>query len=444
MKFETASREELLAVIARQQALITQLEARIRELEARLGWGSPPPRMPGHKPPVPPRPNPPPSRKRRVHGFARRRSEPTRRVVHAVERCPRCDCALVGGSVKRTREVLELALPPVEVIEHPCLERVCPLCGQRWTPKGELVGQVVGRGRLGVTRTSLIVTLREVGRWPVETIQWYLATFHQLSLSVGAIVRAGAQAAATGQDTVGEILQQIRGSPVVHADETGWRENGANRYVWSFSTPTERYFRFGTRAGAMVDEILGADFGGVLVSDGYAAYNHLPCPHQRCWVHLLRDLHELKARYPQDGPLARWAERIHQLYRRARAYAETDPAPRAAERLRARREFQRRLHALVAPYLDDPVHPRSWVSGYIARLREDWFTFVAYPEVPSDNNPAERSLRHLVVSRKISGGTRSPDGTATKMALATLFGTWQARGLNPLTTCQALLTSPQV
>ena len=51
---------------------------------------------------------------------------------------------------------------------------------------------------------------------------------------------------------------------------------------------------------------------------------------------------------------------------------------------------------------------------------------------PSDNNPAERSLRPLVISRKISGGTRSEQGTETKMALASLFGTWRAQGLNPL------------
>jgi len=444
MELETASREELLEVIARQQELIAQLETRIRELEARLGGGSPHQRMPGHKPPVPPRPGPPPPRKRRGLGFGRRRSEPTRQVVHAVERCPHCDCALVGGSVKRTREVIELAPAPVEVIEHEYLERVCPLCGKRWTPKVALAGQVVGRGRLGVGLTSLVATLREVGRWPVRTIQWYLSTFHQLSLSVGAIVRATQQVATAGEPRVEEVRTQIRGSPVVQADETGWRENGRNRYVWSFSTPTERYYAFGTRAGAMVDEVLGEDFGGVLVSDGYTAYNHLLCPHQRCWVHALRDLHELKARYPDDAKLARWVGRIHQLYQAATAYPGPDRQPTHAERVQAQRRFQQRLHTLIAPYLDDPAHLRHRVSGYLERYRWEWFTFVAYPEAPSDNNAAERSLRHLVVTRKISGGTRSSKGTATKMALATLFGTWQARGLNPFSACHQLLISPGV
>jgi transposase len=72
------------------------------------------------------------------------------------------------------------------------------------------------------------------------------------------------------------------------------------------------------------------------------------------------------------------------------------------------------------------------------------FVFVEDPAVPPTNNAAERRLRHLVTSRKISGGTRSPAGTATKMILATLFGTWRLQGRNPLEECATLLASPQL
>ena len=69
---------------------------------------------------------------------------------------------------------------------------------------------------------------------------------------------------------------------------------------------------------------------------------------------------------------------------------------------------------------------------------------MSHPEAPSDNNAAERSLRHLVISRKISGGTRSQPGSDSKMTLASLFGTWRARGLNPFLECRRLLISSQV
>ena len=70
--------------------------------------------------------------------------------------------------------------------------------------------------------------------------------------------------------------------------------------------------------------------------------------------------------------------------------------------------------------------------------------FVTDPAVPPTNNAAERSLLPLVVSRKISGGTRSARGTRTKMTLASLFGTWRAQDRNPFDECRTLLSSPQL
>ena len=76
----------------------------------------------------------------------------------------------------------------------------------------------------------------------LRTIQWYLQTVHRLPLSLSAIVRAIHQVAQKAQPALAEIQDRIRGSPVVHADETGWRQDGVNGYVWTFSTPTDRYF----------------------------------------------------------------------------------------------------------------------------------------------------------------------------------------------------------
>ena len=162
-----------------------------------------------------------------------------------------------------------------------------------------------GAQRLGVNLISRIATLREEGRLPIRSIQWYLRTVHQLRLSVGAIHQTAQQA----QPAVATILDRIRASPVVHADETGWRQNGNNGYVWTFSTPTERYFLRRGRGKAVVDEALGESFSGVLVSDFYAAYHHYDGPKQRCWAHLLRDIHDLVALYPKDTALAQWAAR---------------------------------------------------------------------------------------------------------------------------------------
>jgi transposase len=441
-----ATRADLLAalaardaLIAAQQATISTLQERVALLEKRLG-SSGGKGMPGTKPAAATRSKATGRpRKRRPHGFARRRSRPTQRVVHAAEQCPDCGSRLQGGWVHRQREVLELPVAPAQVVAHVIVARSCPRCRVRVLPPDPLAGVVDGRQRLGVRLVSLIATLREEARLPLGVIQWYLRTVHQLRLSVGAIVAACRRVAERGRAAVVQIREQIRGSPVVHADETGWRQNGVNGYVWTFCTPTARFFTRGSREGQMVDTVLGEAFAGVLCTDFYVGYQHYPGCKQKCWAHLLRDIHDLTVLYPTDTELQRWARAVKRLYKRAVAYRNPD----ARTRRRAQQRWEQHLLALCRPYLDDPIAVQGRLCRRIQRHLPELFMFVAEPDVPPDNNAAERSLRHLVTSRKISGGSRSDQGTDTKMVTASLFGTWRARGLDPWRACQHLLASPQ-
>ena len=444
----TVDRDVLIAIIAELQAVIERLQRRIAELEGQAKPGGPL-RMPGLKaksarmPPAQQQP-----RKQRRHGFARPRMTPTHRVEHVMENCPDCGAHRSGGWIQRTREVIELPVVPVQVTEHVYIARTCPACRRRCTPPAVLDGVVLGQQRLGVNLLSLIATLREEGRLPIRSVQWYLDTVHQLRLSVGAIVSAIHRTAQRAQPAVAAILDRIRASPMVHADETGWRQSGANGYVWTFSTPTERYFLRRGRGKTVVDEALSDAFSGVLVSDFYAAYHHYDGPKQRCWAHLLRDIHDLRTLYPDATPLARWADAVHGIYDRAKACTH----PQAKRRRTAQLALERRLLALGQPFRHDPSATQAKLCRRIERHIKslprtgygELFVFVAEPDVPADNNAAERSLRHLVISRKISGGTRSEQGTESKMTLASLFGTWRAQGLNPLAACHQLLISPQL
>ena len=112
--------------------------------------------------------------------------------------------------------------------------------------------------------------------------------------------------------------------------------------------------------------------------------------------------------------------------------------------LEPRRRSEQALLALCQPFRHDPSAVQGKLCRRIERHLKELCVFVAEPEVPSDNNNAERSLRHLVVSRKVSGGTRSEQGTESMMTLASLFGTWRAQGLDPLAACRQLLVSPRL
>jgi transposase len=232
------------------------------------------------------------------HNTARKRMEPTRVERHALERCPKCAYRLCGESINYTREVVELPEPqPVEVIEHQVIKRWCPHCEAWYSPRLDLSGQVLGQGRMGVRIASTVAYLRTALRIPVRGVQEYLYTMHQLWLSVGEIVGLGHGVRKALQGHMDELRAAVRGSQVVHCDETGWREDGQNGYVWACVTEgpeAVRYFEYNRSRGHLVPQhILGLGFRGWLVSDFYSAYNLLRGRHQRCWVHLLDDLHIL-------------------------------------------------------------------------------------------------------------------------------------------------------
>ena len=244
----TALREQLAAALAR----IAELEQQRRDPPSFV------------KPNRAPRPDPKPPRKKRdgQHNQARRREPPTRTLDHALDHCPDCHYRLRGQSIDYTRQVIELpSPPPVEVIEHRVIKRWCPACARWQSPRLDLTGQVLGRSRIGVRLASLIAYLRTTLRLPIQTIQRYLASVHQLTLSVGGITEILHAMRQAIQPAVDDLKQQARHSSVLHGDETSWRQDGVNGYIWSFSTPGEdavRYYEYDrSRAQAVVKRILG-------------------------------------------------------------------------------------------------------------------------------------------------------------------------------------------
>jgi len=435
----------LVAENAALQETVTALQQQVTTLTERLAVLEQRPPTPGFKANRAAPPGPRAARKRRPLNFARRRDVPTETVTHAVDCCPACGLALAGGAVVARRQIIAVPLAPVTITEHVTLARRCPHCQTTHTPVVDLSGQALGQHRVGLRLMALVVVLREYGRLPVGQIQRLLALLWGLELSRGELIAVQHLAAARGSAAAEAILQAIRHSPVVHGDETGWRENGQNGYLWSLSTPRLRYFRRGRRDKGMVDTLLGAAFTGTLVTDFYAAYDHYPGPHQRCWTHLLRDSHELVRKHPADAGLARWARAVRRVYDRATA----DPGPptglatgaQVAWRRVRQRRYEAALARLCQRFVGQSV-PQRVLCVRILKYLPELFTFIADPQVPPDNNAAERSIRPLAVVRKISGGTRTAAGTLTRSVLWTLFATWQAQGTHLLDAWTALLRDP--
>jgi transposase len=442
--FDALTRDELYVLCKQlweQVQLLEPLRARIAALEAEIErLKKDPPSgvaraVPSFvKPSRAPRPKKP--KKKRPHSYVRHREEPTRIVEHRVQECPDCGRKLSGGWVHRVRQVIEVPVVPYEVIEHRFLRCRCGVCGKDHVASADLSGEVVGKHRIGVRLMSLLVYLKQRCRMPVRSIQGLLKSLWGLHLSIGEIAEALHAAARFGQGLYEALKEKVRGSPFVHGDETGWREDGKGHWLWSFSTPDARLFVTDKSRGQSVPpRVLGERYEGIVVSDFLSAYSYHLGLHQRCWVHYLRDLKALCEEHPADAGVGRWVQAVRAVYDDAKAFR----SEKRQERVSARERFQERLYALALPYAKREC-PQRLLAQRIIRFVQEMFTFVEHPGVPSDNNPAERAIRPAVIYRKVCGGTRSPKGSATAAALMSLVATWSLNGRDPLEACVQMLS----
>ena len=219
---------------------------------------------------------------------------------------------------------------------------------------------------------------------------------------------------------------------MLNADETGWRVNGKTHWLWCFATPALTYYAIDpTRSGDVPRRLLAQCFEGTLVSDFFSAYNTLTSERQVCLVHLLREIEKVS----ETNRGAQWADFSKTLKRivkdAMRLLHRTNLAPPA----RARRV--NRIHLR----LDQLVSHTEWSDPDCARLakrlnqhRYALFTFLDKPEVPFDNNRAERELRPAVIARKNSFHNTSEQGARTQAILMSVYRTLKLRGRDPLET----------
>jgi len=386
------------------------------------------------------------------HNSARRRMEPTRVVRHELEKCPDCGYGLHWRKKGHSHQVIDIPPPKsVEVTEHQVIKRWCSHCEKWRAPRLDLRQEVLGQGRIGLRLTSLIVYLRNVMRLPFRQIRAYLQSQHQMPISIGELVELLHRVRQASKTEVQALYDEMRSSPTVHADETGWREDGQNGYIWTLSVPGPRAIRLyhynRSRGRLVVKGLLSGSFQGVLCSDFLGSYNVYDGPHQRCWVHLLRDLHELREKHSDHVTVVAWVKAVRHLYDEALGLVHATSPPSERERQISYCSLIARLQRLGEAQARSDDHPCRTLAKRLLRHQDEMFQFVLHPEVSADNNLAERSLRPQVIARKISGGTRSAAGTVTHMTLASLVSTWLARGLSPYEECLSLLRQiplPQV
>ena len=231
----------------------------------------------------------------------------------------------------------------------------------------------------------------------------------------------------TGNNLTGptaDILRRIRKAYVLHADETSISLNGKKVWIWIFYNPEtgDTYIVIrASRGSDVVREVLGKDWKGWLVCDGWTAYAGYR--KQRCWAHIITAIRHLTERNQECVEAKEVLAALRKIFKigcKAKGSIK--------ERRRIRTLLDKRVRRLIAKYKDVPELKR-----FITRLsnaRPNLFHFVTNKRIPPTNNPAERGLREVVVHRKVRGSIRA-EGTMTWLGnLFSCISTWRERDMD--------------
>ena len=245
-----------------------------------------------------------------------------------------------------------------------------------------------------------------------------------LQLSAGGLSRALDRLATKVQSHYQAIAKALREAPVVHSDETSWWVGGPGWWLWVFANAHNTlYLVDQSRGRCVLTELLGTDFGGVLVSDCLAIYDDATPLQHKCYAHHHKAIRQAKALHPHQGE--GFLTELSALLRAAVALqgqkAESDP-----ESFHALRQA---LERKAAQLLDAPRSEPSEeaVRNRLQKQRDHLFTFLDHDGVDATNNLAERQLRPAVIARKISCGNKNPKGARTWQILASLAATCAQR-----------------
>jgi transposase len=377
-----------------------------------------PGRPPGHQADL--RPTPPP--------------ETIDRVLNVpIRLCPECHVELVDPKI---HVQYQTDLPPIVplVTQFNIESGWCPCCQRRWQGRHpEQTSNATGAAgnTLGPGVLTMAAELKHRLGVPYRKICDFLKTYCGLYAAPATFVRAEQRLAELAQPTFNLLLDALRRAQVVHADETGWRVGRQNAWLWVFSNKEVTVYAIRTGKGArghqVPEDILGNDFDGFLIIDGFKAYDVLHYAKGQCNGHLLR-----RAKEMGDTAEPREQQKLQTLIRLIQEgidLAERRDQLSVAGYARRASNIENRFDAwLTNAARSQRSAEFDRLVSHIANHYDEWLLFLREPLVPPTNNHAERMVRPAVPIRKIGGCNKTLRGALVHSILSSLMVTWHQRG----------------
>jgi len=333
-------------------------------------------------------------------------------IEHKLDVCPISGKPLGEPVGYRVKTIIDFPDKPIQTIEHRIMQYISPETGEIVEAKVDLSRDIYGKNI-----KSIAIMLKNLTN-SHDKISDFLRELGAPSFSSKTVQNIATSYIFALEPIQKNIIHELKKESYLHSDETGFREDGKNGYVWGIFTKTQAIFLAVKSRAAKHFIKLIRNFKGVIVVDGYGGYDFYPLK-QRCWAHLIREFKELAKENPEIDVQFR---RLLILYEKLK---EMNTGPPIEKEI----DDAKWILADILTCLK-PIKGAKKIWTYIKNGGNDWFTALYYEGVPLHNNHAERELRSVVLLRKAIGCYRNWKGKRWIDVVISTIHTWKLQGQN--------------
>ena len=352
-----------------------------------------------------------------------------RHIDVTMEQCPDCWNKLYKVVETRKRIIENIPVINPEIIEYNINRYYCNNCKRLVEPD---IDAALPGAQLSLRTMLVIAFMKTVERLPVRRVYEIMENIFNIKVTIGEIMHIVKQLSKYLGKDYKKLVKRIRKAKARYIDETSWRINGKNTYMWAFVTEGETLYVTGSRSHNVPEKVL-KEHNGIDMHDGYSGYIKLAKisgnEQAWCWAHIIKDAKELIQYNREEGEYI--YNTLKYVYSRAKDMLSKKPEDITESDLESLYEA---LLQIDVPY--ESKKCQGFVNNQLRRKRDDLFRFVINRSVESTNNKAERAIRPIVTYRKVSGGSRSQKGADYFTRVYSVMESYRKKGklkglLNP-------------
>ena len=372
-------------------------------------------------------------------GWFRKKPDKIDRVEEVrISYCPDCGSDNLTECRKIDEHIQEdIILPKVEAVLYRRHHYYCPDCRKVVSAKGK---DELENSYIGPKAKAFAAFLRYGIKISERDVKLLFERAFNLKIVASSIAGFRYQLKRAGSPLYRILMGSLKRGSFIHADETGWRIDGNNRWLWKFSNKKVSLSHIDeSRGQKVVEKILGNEYGGILISDFLSAYNKISAKNkQRCLVHILRDLKKVKEYWHDDQEVLRYIERLKKIFEDAIALQSDYKDKHWGDVYYARRTaLENSLKDFAFPNPNKRILKRF--AKRLERHRGELLTFLYEKDIDYHNNHAEQQIRPDVIFRKITFGNRSANGAQYHSVIMSILQTAKLNGIDPISTFKDIL-----